>query len=212
MSLKFDPNQAKQADRISAAITQSGKYIGTIERAEKLLSLHETQGVGLSFKTSDGSTSDYLDLYTVKADGTELPSLKTLNAIMCVLKLREASEGKITVEKYSKETKSREQFTVDGYPALMNKRIGLLLQKELSTNKNTGADVERMNICGVFDPETGLTASEILDRKTQPEKLAKMEQWLAANPVRDSRKRLAAASHNTTPAIDAMDLNDDIPF
>lgn len=212
--LTFDQNTAKQADQISSAITEAGKYVGTITRAEKLLSDKGTQGLGLSFKTDSGETADYLDLYTINASGEALPSMKTVQAIIGCLGLRQATDGKIQCEKYNKDSRKREQFVVDGYPELMGKRIGLLLQKELSTNNKNGNDVERMIIFGVFQHDTELTVSEILARKTTPETLVKMVQQLMARPVRDSRKNVshASAPKQQNSGGSFADFEDDIPF
>jgi len=218
--LTFNPQVAATADQIAAAITESGKYVGVITRAEKLLSSNNTQGLGLSFKTDSGETADYLDLYTVNAKGDALPSMKTVQALLGCLQLRGAKEDQIECIKYSKESRQREKFTVPGYPELMGKRIGLLLQKELSTNNKTGADSERIQIFGVFQPDTDLTVSEILARKTTPETLPKMLAYLAAHPVRDTRKAGAKAqspsSHSENPGAGMSsgfgDFPDDIPF
>lgn len=209
MSLKLDTNSAKAADSIASAIRESGKYIGTITRAEKLVSKNGTEGIGLSFRASDGSTADYLDIYYQKGNGEPLAGLKTVNAIMACLKLREAKVGRIKFERWNKDTRKREPVEADGYPDLMGKRIGLLLQKELATNQY-GDDVERMVIFGVFSAETELTASEILDGKTTPERLSKMVEALAARPVRDSRYKAARSASSPAPA--GFDDEDDIPF
>lgn len=212
--LKFNPKSAAQADNINSQITDSGKYVGTITRAEKLLSSKGTHGLGLSFKSDAGETADYLDLYTVNAAGEELPSMRVVNAIMGCLGLREAHEGKITVSKYSKEAGQKEMVTIDGYPSLMGKSIGLLLQKEISTHQTTGKDVERMIVFGVFQPETELTVSEILDRKTVPERLAKHVAALAAKPVRDSRAKATSATPKPAGLAPSAfaDMIDEIPF
>lgn len=218
--LTFNPQTAATADQVSTAIRESGKYVGTITRAEKLVSTAGTQGVGLSFRTDDGATADYLDLYTVNKDGKELPSMKTVQAVLGCLTLRGAKDGKIECEKYDKTTKQRGKVVVDGYPELMGKRIGLLLQKELSTNSKTGEDVDRVIVFGVFQHDTELTVSEILARKTKPETLEKMVQALMAKPVRDSRKHNGAAH---APAAQGFDFenpgagfgdfgDDSIPF
>lgn len=215
--LTFDTKIAASADQISSAIREAGKYVGTIIRAEKLLSTQGTQGVGLSFKADDGSTADYLDLYTVNEKGEVLPSMKAVQAILCCTQLwKGAAEGKIECEKYDKDSKQRKKVTVDGYPELMGKRIGLLLQQEISTNKSTGEDVERIIVFGVFQHDTELTASEIVTRKTTPETLPKMVQALMAKPVRDSRK---AGARNTPPSPQRESehpaggfMDDDCPF
>lgn len=211
--LSFDPNTAKEADKISSAIRETGKYIGTITRAEKLLSTKGTQGLGLSFKADSGETADYLDLYTINQEGTALPSYKTVQAIIGCLQLREVQEGKIKCEKYNKDAKKREEVVVDGYPQMVGKRIGFLLQKELATNNTNGQDVERMIVYGVFNADTELTISEMLARKTTPETLPKMLEQLMARPVRDSRKGAPATTHYESPAPSANgNFEDDIPW
>jgi hypothetical protein len=208
-SLNLDANVARQADRTNTAIRNAGKYVGTITRAEKLLSKQQTEGVGISFKTDDGATANYLDLYTVNSKGEVLPSMATVQAIMCCTRTKKADEGQINFEKWDKDAGAVVKASANGYPALMGKRIGLLLQQELSTNTNTGADVDRVVIYGVFDADSELTASEILDQKTQPEKLAKMIDALMAKPVNDRRTNKA-----TSPSApkDFSDFDDDIPF
>lgn len=210
--LNFDPNTAKQADQLNNQITQSGKYIGTITRAEKLLSTKQTQGLGLSFKTDAGETADYLDLYTINASNDALPSMKTVQAILGCLGLREAEDGNVTCEKYNKDTKKREQVTVPGYPSIQGKRIGFLLQKELSTNSTNGKDVERMQIVGVFQADTELTVTEILARKTTPETLPKMMHALMLKPVRDNRKATPQQSYSAPSGDSFSGMDDDIPF
>lgn len=213
MGIKLDANSAKSADNISSGIRETGKYVGRFTRSEKLISQKGTQGIGLSFKSKDGQTADYLDLYTENADGDALPSLKTVHAIMACLGLRNIEEGKIEFEQWDKESKSRMKFEADGYPDLLTKDIGLLLQKEIYSDQN-GQDRERVIITGVFQAGTELTASEILDKKTKPEKLEKMVEALMARPVRDSRKSGGNMRQSTRPAAASNfnDMDDDIPF
>jgi hypothetical protein len=186
MSLKLNAQSASSADNIATGIRDTGKYIGKITRAEKLLSGNGTQGLGISFKSYDGQTADYLDLYTINASGDDLPSLKMVNAILAVLKLREAQDGPINFEKYDTSTKQREQRTAEGYPSLMGRDIGFLLQKEIYTDQH-GADKDRVILYGVFQADTELTASEVLANKTTPEKLPRIIESLMARPIRDKR-------------------------
>ena len=214
--LTFDAKEAARADQIASSITETGKYIGTITRAEKLHSKNGADGLGLSFKADDGSTADYLDLYTVNARGETLPSMKVVQAMMGCLQLRSAQEGKIKCSKWNKEARQREEVTVSGYPDMMGKRIGLLLQKTLETDQN-GADRDRIQIFGVFQADTELTVSEILARKTTPETLPKMVQYLESHPVRDNRKNKSAAPQSyAAPQQNSgggfADFSDDVPF
>ena len=213
MDLTLDTKAAKAADNIASSISETGKYVGAITRAEALKSTQGTTGLGLSFKSDNGQTADYLDIYTHKADGTELMGAKTVNAILACLKLRGAKQGQITCEKWDKNAGSRERVTVGGYPDLMGKRLGLLLQQELSTRQDNGKEVTRMTIFGVFSADTELTASEVLDGKVNPERLPRMLQALMAKPVRDNRAKSGrpAAGGQAGGAVTLDDM-DDIPF
>jgi len=219
MPLKMDAAAAKRADNFNSVIRESGKYVGVITRAERLLSRNNVEGVGLSFKSDDGASANYLDVYTVKPDGEKLRGHSVITALLCCLQLREAADGDITFERWDSEAGRLVNTTAPGYPALMGKRIGLVLQKELQTHSQTGADVERVSIMAVFDPVTNLMASEILDRKTKAERLEAVTKILAANPVRDTRKRRAAPvavaatlAGGSAPATQELDNFDDVPF
>lgn len=206
MTLRLDSKAARAADVINSGIKETGKYIGVITRAEKLVAGTGTEGLGLSFRADNGQTADYLDLYHTKANGETLSAFKTVNALMCCAKVMEAEEGRIKCEKWIKTKGAREIVEVPGYPALMGKRIGLLLQKSLETD-DKGKDSERMQIFGVFNAETELTASEMYDKKTKPERLGAMLEALIARPVRDNRKHSARKSG----AHDDGGFHDDVP-
>jgi len=217
MSLTFNANEARQADRTNQAIKISGKFVGIITRAEKLLSKQNTEGLGLSFKTDDGQTANYLDLYTVNSKGETLPSMATVQAIMCCTKTREAKEGNIQFEKWDSDAKAMVKASANGYPDLMGKRIGFLLQQELSDNpNNSDKPNDRVIIYGVFEADTELTASEILDKKTQPEKLEKMLTALMAKPINDRRTSKSQSSNSNQSQAKSPsgmhDIDEEIPF
>lgn len=214
MSLTLNAAEAKKADQFSSVIRESGKYVGIITRAEKLLSRNNVEGVGISFKTDDNASANYLDLYTVKPGGEKLRGYNLVQAILCCTRTKDAAEGEITFDRWDQDERRLVQATTPGYPTLMGKRIGLVLQRELGTNANTGGDTDRMNIVGVFEPSTELTSTEILDNRTKPERLAKVVRMIELNPVRDTRKSKGApaARPASTPAKDSAPFDDDIPF
>jgi hypothetical protein len=214
MSLDLDTNLARQADRFNSSIKESGKYVGVITRAEKLISKKNTEGLGISFKSENDETANYLDLYTVNAEGKKLPSMNIVQAILCCTRTKSANEGAIEFEAWDKDSKKVVKKSTNGYPDLMGKKIGLLLQKELSTNEQTGEDVERMVIYGVFEPSSELTASEILDKKTVSEVLPKMLTSLMNKPVNDRREKKSSHQQNNTATnnVGFEDIPDDIPF
>lgn len=213
--LELNTDKARAADNRQLAITETGKYIGTITRAEKKVSKEGTKGLGLSFKADDGSTANYLDVWFAKANGDELYGIKTVNALMACLKMRKAEDGAIQCDKWDKDAGAMVRATVPGYPAMMGQRIGLLLQESIETDQH-GKDQQRIGIYGVFQAATELTASEVLDGKTTPEKLPKMLQALMANPVRDNRKNKGTPARTAQPAHQASGFNgmddDTIPF
>lgn len=208
MTLKLNATAAKAADNINSGIKESGKYIGVITRAEKLVAGTGTEGLGLSFKANNGQTADYLDLYHTKGNGETLSAFKTVNAILCCAKVMEAKDGRIKCEKWVKESGQREMVEVPGYPDLMGKRIGFLLQKTLETD-NKGKDIERLQIFAVFNAESELTASEMYEKKTKPERLSSMLDALTGRPVRDNRKNKGKSS--ASASADDGGYFDDIP-
>lgn len=214
MSLQFNSDKARKADRNSSFIRETGKYVGIITRAEKLLSSKNTQGVGLSFKADDGATANYLDVYTVKANGDELWGSNIIQAILGILKLKDVAEGPIKFKKWDKAVNEEVETTATGYPALMGKRIGFVLQRELSTNQNTGADVDRVNLVRVFDAQTGMTSTEIADGKTKAAAIDEFVKGLKS--IYDKRtaaekKPLTLSERNPPPATDG-DFDESIPF
>lgn len=207
MTLRLNKESAISADSIASGIREAGKFVGLITRAEKLTSEKGTQGLGLSFKADSGATADYLDLYHTKGDGTALSSMKTINAIMCCAKVAEAKDGMIQCEKWNRAHGVREKVSVPGYPDLMGKRIGFLFQKVLETGQD-GNDREKIEVFGVFNAETELTASEMFGKKTKPERLTAMLDALLARPVHDKRKpaaRSAARGGSTSSSGGADD-------
>lgn len=210
MGLSLNAAEARKADNFSSIIRETGKYVGTITRAEKLESKNGTKGVGFSFKTDDGAIANYLDVYTEKANGEQLWGHSLVQSVLCCTRTKNADEGPIKCEKWTRDQGIVEQ-TVTGYPALMGKRIGFVLQRVLETNQNTGADVDRVSIARVFEATTGLTSSEILDGKTKAEKIDAMMKSL--QPVWDRRKKSPAQAMSAPAAANSSgDFDDDIPF
>lgn len=208
MSLKFNADEARKADKTSSVIRETGKYVGVITRAEKLLSRNNVQGVGFSFKTDDGYTANYLDVYTVKANGEELWGVNLVNAVLCCARLKDVAEGEITFEKWDAEVREMAPTKAAGYPALMGKRIGFVLQRELGTNTNNGAETDKVVLVRVFEASSGLTSTEILDGKTKGVKLDEFMKTLL--PVRDNRKKTNVAPLRTGVETTPEWVDDDI--
>lgn len=221
MGLTLNAGDARKGDSMSAVIRESGKYVGIITRAEKLVSKNRVEGLGLSFKTDDGASASYLDLYTIRqSDGEKLRGYHLVQALLACLKVRNVDEGSIEAEKWDNINRTMTKVPLIGYPALMGKRIGIVLQKELQTNRQNGKDVERLNVLAFFEAATGLTAIEILDGKTEAKRIQFYEGLIARTPVLDRREghsptREPAGAPATTGAQTGAgqhEFEDDIPF
>jgi hypothetical protein len=205
---ELDPNEARKADQTGNRISEIGKYVGTFTQAEDLTASSGTKGVGFRFE-ANGQTAN-LSLYTTKTDGTKLMGYQALMAIMTCMKLRGLTPKAGAVKFWNNDTKAEETRQGQVFPELCGKPIGLLLETE-DYPKNSGGTGTRMVIAGIFQSDTELTASEILDRKTKPEQLAKMVARLRHRPARDA-KAPATRAPAAAGGSGFDDMADDIPF
>jgi hypothetical protein len=207
----LNPEAAKKADVIGAYINETGKYLGTFVRAEKLVSKEKrTDGIGFTFRADDGRECRF-DIWTQKEGGEPLSGLNQVNAMMACLQQRTLTASQQTVKKWYDGADV--VMPAPCFAELMNKRVGLLLRAEeyekMKDGHKTGTTGWRMGLFAVFQADTELMASEILSRKTQPEQLAKVTAMLTDKPLKAGGTRApGAASQLATLA----DLDDDIPF
>jgi len=198
MKLIFDSKAARASDA-GGVIRESGKYDGlTITRAEILKSLKGTVGLGLSVQNAYGQSCNYLNIWHTRGSGEYLSGWRTISKIMACLRLKTADEGQIKITKWD-NGKPAEAF-VPGYPEMMGKKIGLLLQEVWETNSETGANIRKMEIFAPFEAGTELTAAEILDRKTAPGQLGELlERMIAQSPA--DRRQAAASRPAARPVV-----------
>lgn len=207
MNYSLNTEAAKAADTMNSRLDETGKYIGMLTRAEAVTSKKGAVGIDLSFKSEDGRTADYLSVWTHGKDGSEIYGFKQLMAIMTCLRVKQLTKTPGTVEKYDKELKEKVQIKAEIYPELTGKPVGLLLQREAYI-KGDGSEGHKLNIAGVFEASSELTASEILGKKTTPELLAKMVAVLKDKPL--SGKQAQATPSNAPD--DFTGIPDDCPF
>lgn len=200
---------AKKADTIGAYISETGKYVGTFVRAEKLVSqAKQTDGIGFTFRAEDGRECRF-DVWTQKQNGEPLSGLNQINAMMACLQQRALTVSQQTVKKW--DNGAEVVMPAPCFAELMSKRIGLLLRAEeyekMKDGHKTGTTGWRMGLFAVFQADTELMASEILSRKTQPEQLAKVIGMLADKPLKAGAAKSAPQSGGGF-----ADMDDDIPF
>lgn len=139
---------------VSNYVSESGSYSGRIISAEWKQASTGTKGIELTFESAEGLKANYLSLWYQKADGTELSGAKMLNAIM----------GCTKVTALNSVSQNGDNGTQYFCPELVNKTIGLVLQKSLYT-KNDGQDGYKFEIRIPFIPQTGKTLAEQLGNK-----------------------------------------------
>ena len=219
----IDATAAREAENFSKFLSETGKYKGKFICAEKLVSSNKgTHGIGFTFE-SDSKQTTRFDIWTMNAQGEHLMGFKTLSAIMACLKLKTLAVGTGPVERYDYDTKQRYTVQAEIFPDLLNKPIGLVLvnteYEKMRENKKTGETGWRLELVAPFEAATEFTAAEIMDRATQPKKLAAIVSMLADRPLKNKPAPLQAshsyeaappAGHPASGGFDSPD--EDIPF
>lgn len=211
----LDTQAARHADTAGATIKELGKYVGEFIQAQDIVTKKGGRGISFTFKSTSGQRAT-LAIYTQSADGERYQGYDTLMAIMTCMQLRgiKPAPGKVTKWDYEAKKEVQEDGTL--FPDL-HKPIGVLLETE-DYQKQDGSIGTRMVLKNVFQPGTELTASEILDKKTQPVALARMVEGLRHRPLKGARPAAARddaggppAGHPASSGFDEMD-DGSIPF
>lgn len=210
----LDTNMARKADQRGNVIIETGKYVGVLTRAEEIKAASGTKGIDFSFD-ANGQRCRFA-LYTAKADGTRLSiGHDFVMALMTVLKQREIKTEVVRVKKWDFESSMEVEAEVPCYVGLMHKPVGVLLEAD-EYLKKSGDIGTRMVLAGVFQAQSELTASEVLDQKIKPEQLSKLVLSLRDRPLRaakpSARPASGAAPKVGAPVFGFDAADDDIPF
>lgn len=206
---QLDTTAARKADSTGNQINEIGKYVGKFTQAEDLTTKKNTKGIALNFESSDGQKAR-LSLYTVMADGTKIMGYDALMALLTCMGLRGIKLVPGVAKFYDFDAKAEATRDSSIFPELCDKPIGVLLETE-EYEKQDGGIGNRMVLAGIFQHGTELTASEILDRKTQPVQLEKLVARLHHRPLKGAKKQVyqPASNGNDGPPDNYDDL---IPF
>jgi len=211
MDYALDTKDARKADQRGGFIDETGKYIGTLTRAEDITSSGGTKGIDFSFAGDDGRRTRF-SLYTTKKDGAKIAiGHSFVMALMTCLAVRSMSPKPTKVKKWDIDANAEVDAAVPCYTELMNKRIGVLLERETFT-KSGGGEGSRMILAGVFQADTELMASEILDKKVKPEQLGKVVDTLRDRVAKPRAGTGGGQARSTGGAGGFADMDDDIPF
>ena len=207
-----DDQLAVQAEgKFGGRIETSGAYTGRLTLAKERTARTGTKGVEFTFESDEGQIARYLTLWVSRANGEKIEyGYGLLSALMTCLGLESIESRPDTLDEWQADTGQWLPAQVEVFEALMNKPIGVLLQRE--ERVWGGRTQVGMRIVEFFDPRDRRTAAEILGNVRQAQSLDR----LAAN-LRESVVR-AYTSPAGAPAGPAgggslVDLaDDDIPF
>jgi single-strand DNA-binding protein len=192
VTFDYDDSAAGGADREPMT---TGAYIGKFTRAAYIETDGGAKGIEFEFEAPGQGTAQFT-VYMVSKEGKQTFGYNQVQALQFLMGVKGLKSQTGKVRKYV-DGKWEE---VDGerFVDLEGKPIGVVLQKELTT-KNGGGDSFRWNLAGQFQPETKLTASELKERVSKPEKLGKLLKNLKD---KDSRKHRVDAEPSQ-PALGA---------
>ncbi|KUZ66844.1 hypothetical protein WI36_24050 [Burkholderia ubonensis] len=173
---------AREAENRTNFVNEKGKYVGQFTKAERIVASTGTEGIGFSFKGHDGVLSNF-SLYTRKKDGELLRDYGIVVSIMTVLGIREIQPKRSKIQEYDKEAGGVVERDGEQFVELLNKDIGCLFIME-EYERDGGGTGWGARLNAVFRASDELVASEILDRKTRPEKLPYLIESLRDRPLK----------------------------
>lgn len=213
----------------SAGITDTGAYEGTVISAIYEFGKDGSQSQALVLSLdSDGQKANFLRINFLGRDGTPTFGMGLISALMWAAQVKDAQpqqrQGQNGPEWY--------------LPAMESKRVGLFLQKILTT-KQDGSDSYKFEVRHVFKPGSRLTYKEYCE-KTPAETISTLERtvkdkddrhangngaqsrggWGAPQQPQGGRgdqngvatSRLQQAAHQQNAQAQSQQFDDDIPF
>lgn len=185
----IDFNAAREAENFSSFLSETGKYKGKFIRAEKLVSKKKgSHGIGFTFETDSKQTTRF-DIWTMSVKGEHMMGYKTLSAIMACLKIKGLTVANGIVDRKDWDTGETQKVQAEIFPELLNRPIGLVMvnteYEKMSDGHKTGETGWRLELVAPFEAATEFTAAEIIDRATQPKKLAGIIASLKDRPLKN---------------------------
>lgn len=193
-------------------IETSGAYIGRLTLAKERTAKTGTRGIEFNFEADDGRVARYLTLWVARANGDKIEyPFSLLSALMACLDVKSIESTPEMVDEWNPSTSMMAPTEAQIFPALMNKPIGILLQRE--EREWEGKTYVSMKIVQFFDPKDRSTPGEILSGQRGGQSLDKMVGNLRETVVRaDAPPAGAAPSGGGSSGNFAEIDDDDVPF
>ncbi|MEW5788621.1 MAG: hypothetical protein AB1899_12290 [Pseudomonadota bacterium] len=194
-----------------AKIEKSGAYVGRFTLAKERAARTGTRGIEFTFESEDGQTARYLTLWVARANGDKIEYAHgLLSALMVCLDVKTISSAPVTVDEWNAELGAWAPAQVEAFDALMNKPVGVLLQREERVWE--GRTHVGMKMVDFFDPRDRSTPSEILAGTRSGQGLARLVDNLREKVVRlDVPPGGAAPEAAKGAGFYGVD-EDDVPF
>jgi len=195
-------------------IETSGAYIGRLTLAKERTAKTGTTGIEFNFEADDGRVARYLTLWVARANGEKIEyPYSLLSALMACLDVKNIESTTETIDEWNTASGMMAPTEAQTFPALMNKPIGILLQRE--EREWEGKTYVSMKIVQFFDPRDRSTPSEIISGKRSGQALEKMVTNLRETVVRADAPPAGAApaGASSTSSAGFSDIDDDdVPF
>lgn len=205
----LDTNQARKADAVGGMISEIGQYPGAIELAYSVKAQTGAKGVGIVFKSSIGEKAKFT-LYTHNRDGGKIMGFDQLMALMTVVKVRDIKPVRAMIKEWDSEQRKEVDVEVDVFPELQAKPLQILFQTEEYEAKDKS--IKTKVAPRYFLSIDGFSASEILDKKTEPKQGEQMRKSLRHRPLKGGSHAAPATKASTGGGSGFDDLADDVPW
>lgn len=200
-------------------IETSGAYIGRLTMAKERTAKTGTRGIEFNFEADDGRVARYLTLWVARANGEKIEyPFSLLSALMACLDVKAIESVSTMVDEWSADRGTMVPTEAQVFESLMNKPIGLLLQRE--EREWEGKTYVSMKIVQFFDPQDRSTPAEILSGQRSGVSLDKMVTNLRETVVRvDAPPTGATPMGSSSPSSSSTNSgnfaeidDDDVPF
>lgn len=193
-------------------IETTGAYVGQLTLAKERTAKTGTKGIEFTFEAEDGRVARYLTLWVARANGEKIEyPYSLLSALMACLGVKNINSESATVEEWNPATSTREPVEAQIFPALMNKPIGILLQRE--ERQWEGKTYVGMKMVEFFDPSDRSTPAEIMSGSRSGQALDKLAANLRETVVRTDAPPpgVDAATGTGRTGFTGIE-DDDVPF
>lgn len=195
-----------------ALIETSGPYVGVFTQAKQRIAKTGTRGIEFSFEASDGAVARYMTLWVERANGERIAySYGLLSGLMVCLGLKSIRSEAAVGEEWDAGVGARVPTRIEAYPELINRQVGVLLQRE--ERDWEGRLRVGMRIVDFFHPATRQTPAEVLGGSGATGQLDALIAHLKDRVVRAPPPAATVAGAPSPAQAAAIDLgDDDIPF